>query len=48
MFEDFSWKVKVKEHCPVTVDETVNGYFLPNCVPQNVVDAANHFLRKVK
>ena len=28
MFGDFSWKLKVKENCPVTVDETVNGYFL--------------------
>ena len=26
MFGDFSWKLKVKENCPVTVDET--GYFL--------------------
>ena len=40
--------VKAKENCAVMVDETANGYFLPNVVPQNVVDAANYSLRTVR
>ena len=33
------FSVKVKENCSVMVNETANGYFLPNVVPQNVVDS---------